>query len=307
MVVGDRRLTRIDEATRDLVERVDGKRRSAVRCGQEIGIHAKRVARLQRALLLVHAMRPDDLFGGGQIASDRVIGKLDKRMTLDRGAELAPPGRDDSTGPAKFVLFGRERFRVVDLALGDVGDLSRVWIERELVVVARVGDRLGTLHHVQPEIQRVAAKDVAHVVAADDHHLAAGFFGDAFQASRTHFAGRSDGESVAGDDKRLAAMDACAEVGHQIAKGAGLPTLVKSVERLGHAIGGGCDLVGVDGVAFLPVLRTGEGRIPENQRLATDEPLLRQVRLSRRGFGDITHSRTWPEGCTTNYVHLGRS
>src|SRR6185503_14675234 len=150
-------------------------------------------------------------------------------------------------------------------------------------------------------------EDVAHVVAADDHHLETGFFGDGLQASRTHFAGRPYREPVAGDDERLAAMHAGAEVGHQIPEGASFPAFVEGFERLRHAVGGRGDLVGVDSVPFPTVLSTGKRGIPENQRLAADEPFLRGLRFCQMPFGNGLYSRAWLEGCTTNYVHLGRS
>ena len=73
---------------------------------------------------------------------------------------------------------------VYALPLRDVLDPARHRIERELVAVPRVGDGLGALHDVQAEVERVAAEDVAHVLAADDDHLEADFFGDALQARR---------------------------------------------------------------------------------------------------------------------------
>ena len=58
----------------------------------------------------------------------------------------------------------------------------------ELVAVLGVVDRLAALDHVKTEVQRVAAEDVAHVVAAHDHHLEAGLVGNPFQAGRAHLA-----------------------------------------------------------------------------------------------------------------------
>ena len=107
-----------------------------------------------------------------------------------------------------------------------------------------------------PRLKRVAAEDVAHVVAADDHHLEAGFFGDALEPGRAHLARRSDREPIAGDDERLAAVHARAEVGHQVAERAGLPALVERLEALGHAVGRRRDLIGVDRVE-LPRLPAG--------------------------------------------------
>jgi hypothetical protein len=124
VIVGDRRLPRIDRPARDLVEGMDGEGRGAVGRRQEIGIYAKRVARLQRTLFLVHAMRPDDLFGGGQLTSDRFVGKLDSRYTFDRGTEFAASRGNDAAGSSQLVLFWRERLRLVGLALREVRNLS---------------------------------------------------------------------------------------------------------------------------------------------------------------------------------------
>src|SRR5688572_27746211 len=99
-------------------------------------------------------------------------------------------------------------------------------------------------------------------------------------------------------------MDTGAEVGHQISERAGLPTFVKGFERLGDAVGGGRDLVGVDSVPFPAVFGTGKGRIPENQGLSTDQPFLPVVNLCQRPFKIGVYGRAWPEGCTTNYVHF---
>ena len=63
----------------------------------------------------------------------------------------------------------------------------RLRVESEPVSVPRVRHRLGALHDVESEVEGVSPEDVAHVVAADDDELAAGFFPDAFQAGRTHF------------------------------------------------------------------------------------------------------------------------
>ena len=60
--------------------------------------------------------------------------------------------------------------------LCDVRKTTRVGIKGELVLVAGIGDRLGTLHDVQAEVERIAPEDVAPVVAGDDDHLEAGLF-----------------------------------------------------------------------------------------------------------------------------------
>src|SRR5258708_16702941 len=90
---------------------------------------------------------------------------------------------------------------------------------------------------LQAEVQRIAAEDVAHVVAADDHQVAADFLRNRFQPGRAHLARRPDREAVAGDEERLAAMDARPKIWHQIAKRSGLPALVERVEALRYAVG----------------------------------------------------------------------
>ena len=157
---------------------------------------------------------------------------------------------------------------------------------------------------MQPEIQRVAAEDVAHVVAADDHHLEPDFLGNRLQASRAHFAGRPDREPIAGDDEGLAAMDPGAKVRHQVAEGASLPPLVERLESFGDAVCGRRDLVGIDSVQLLAVLGPGEGRIPENQGLATDRAIAR-IGVNRPDpVGQTVNLNVWPQGCTTDPVHF---
>ena len=48
------------------------------------------------------------------------------------------------------------------------------------------GDRLWTLHDVQPEVEGVAPEDIAHVLAADDDELEPRLLGDAFEPRRAH-------------------------------------------------------------------------------------------------------------------------
>ena len=79
----------------------------------------------------------------------------------------------------------------------------------------------------------------------------AGFLGDALEPGRAHLARRADREAIAGDDERLAAMHAGAEVGHQVAERSGLPALVERLEALGDAVGRRRDLIGVDRVELL--------------------------------------------------------
>ena len=78
VIVGDGRLARVDRvAAGDLIERVNRKRRGAVRCRQQIRVHPQRVAGLQLTPILVDAMRPDDLLGRRHPARERGVGEFD--------------------------------------------------------------------------------------------------------------------------------------------------------------------------------------------------------------------------------------
>ena len=267
VIVCDRRLPRIDRApARDLIERVNGKWRGSVRRRQQVRIHAQRRTRLHVGVL-VDAMRPHDLFGAGQSPRDVVRREDHLRIALDRRSELAPPDGEDPAAAADLVFLGRERHRRVAMAPRDVLNLPRRRIERELVAVPRIGNGLRTLDDVQAEVERIAPEDVAHVVAADDHQLAADFFGDGLQAGRRHLARRSDGESIAGDHERGAGVNARAKIRHQVAERTRLPTLIERVQAFGHAVSRRRDLIGVDRIE-LPVRVP---RVPEDQRGATDE------------------------------------
>ena len=252
VIVGDRRLARKDRvAAGDLVEGVDRKRRRAVGRRQQVGIDAQRRARLHLGVL-VDAMRPDDLRGRRHAsARDRDPGNTTSGVRAHRRRELTPADGEDAAALANLVFLRAQRHGRVGLALRHVGDLARHRLERELVAVSRIGHGLGALHHVQAEVERVAAEDVAHVVAADDHHLEADFFGDGLQPGRRHLARAADRESIAGNHERLAAMHAGAKIRHQIAERSRLPSLVERVEALRHAVGGRRNLIGVDRVELL--------------------------------------------------------
>ena len=196
VIVGDRGLARIDRvAAGDLVERVDRKRRGAVRGRQQIGIDAQRRAGLD----LGDPCRRDAPRRSARWSSsvrarpdrpvDRRRASTDVRNSRRPTAKMPPLRRISSS-------FGVSGTGLVGLALRDVGELPRHRIERELVAVLRVGDGLRALHDVQAEVEGVAPEDVAHVVAADDDHLEAGFLGDALQpggdSSRATSRSRSD-------------------------------------------------------------------------------------------------------------------
>ena len=271
MVVGDRRLPRKDRrASRDLVEGVDGEGRRPVGGGQEVREDPDRRAGAH-GRVLVHAVRPNDLLGRRQAARGLRIGPVDLGLPLDRSAEFTAAGREDAAAPADLLLLGRERDGLVALPPGLVDETARECIERKDVAVGGVGDRLRALDDMEAEVQRVSPEDVPHGRAADDDQLQSRLFGDALQARRAHLPRGADRESVAGDQERLAAVDALPEVGHQVTEGAGLPALVERLQALGHTVRGRSDLVGVDRIALL----AGNGRIPEDQGPAADPVCLR--------------------------------
>src|SRR5262249_4507779 len=167
-------------------------------------------------------------------------------------SHLAPSHRDDPAALANLFFLRRERLGFVRLVLGQVPDHPRLAVELELVAVPRVLDPFPALHPVEPETQRVSPEDVAHVGAADNDHLTAGFLGNALQSRRRHFARGADREAVARDEEGLARMHPPSEIGHEVTERARLPAFVQSLQTLGDAILGGRDLIGVDRVQLLP-------------------------------------------------------
>ncbi len=214
--------------------------------------------------------------------ADGSVGPHDLGLRLDRGAELAPPDGEDSPRAADLVLLGSERHRLVGLLPRFVHEVPRVGVVGENVPVARLLHRLGALHDLEPEVERVAPEDVPHVVAADDHQLEPRLLGHPLEAGRAHLARGADREAVAGDDEGLPRMNPLAEVGHQEAERSLLPSLVERIEALRDAVLGGRDLVRVDGVE-LPARPL---RIPEDEGPAPDRvpvPMLRAL-AGRRGL-----------------------
>ena len=138
---------------------------------------------------------------------------------------------------------------------------------------------------MQSEVERIAAEDVPHVRAADDHHLETGFFRHTFQSGRAHLARGADREPVAGDDEGLPAVHAGAEAGHQVAEGPGFPALVQGIEALRHAVGGGSDLIGVNRVELPGQARAGKAHgIPEDERRPGDQAAAAGRRSFARGL-----------------------
>src|SRR5881396_997039 len=212
-------------------------------------------------------MRPEDLLGRGETARGRGIRPPDVGRAPHRVREFAASDLDDPAGAANLLLLRREGGGLVGLSARLVDELSRLRIERERVTFLRILDRRSALDHVQSEVQGVPAEDVAHRRPADDDHLYTRLVGDAFESGRTHLTGTADREAIAGDEKRLASVDALAKVRHEVAEGTRLPALVESVEAFRDAVVGRRDLVRVDGVELLP----RDLGIPEDQRLPADD------------------------------------
>ncbi len=117
VVVGDRRLPWNDRpSASDLVERMDGERRRAVRRRQQIGVYTQRGAR-RHLSGSVDAMRPHDLLGGGHRAGLLRIRPFDSRRRFEGRSELAAAGREDAAGLTDFVFLRRQWYRRVRLAL----------------------------------------------------------------------------------------------------------------------------------------------------------------------------------------------
>jgi hypothetical protein len=106
VVVRNGRLAREHGATRDLVEGVDGEGRGPVGRGQEVGVHAQGAPGFH-ARVLVDAVRPRDLLGGGESARGRFVGPPDRRRARHRFPELAATDGEDPARAANLVLFGR--------------------------------------------------------------------------------------------------------------------------------------------------------------------------------------------------------
>ena len=132
---------------------------------------------------------------------------------------------------------------------------------------------------MQAEVERVAAEDVTHAVAADDHDLQPGLLGDGLQPGRAHLARRPDTEALARDHERFPAVHTLPEIWHQVTEGAGLPARVEMVETLRNAVISRGDLVGVDGVELL----ARNLRIPEDECAASNQVAAVGRPVDRRG------------------------
>ncbi len=283
MVVRDGRLPREDRvAAGDLVERVDGEGSRSVGSGEQVREDPERRPGPDLRVP-VHAVRPDDLLGRRHAPRGPRVRPEDPRLPLDGRAELAAPHGEDAAAPPDFLFLFRERDGLVALRARFVRQAPRPRVEAQRVAIARVRHRLRALDHVEAEVEGVPSEDVPHVGAADDDELEARFLGDPLQAGRAHLPRGADREAVAGDEERLAAVHALAEVGHQVAEGPCLPPLVEGLEALGDAVGRRSDLVGVDRVALL----AGHGGVPEDQGLAADHAVRFAGRVAGVGPREI--------------------
>src|SRR5207245_9052158 len=89
-------------------------------------------------------------------------------------------------------------------------------VKRQDVAVARILDGLLALHHMEPEVDGVATKDIAQPIAADTHKLQADFLGDRLQPGRAHLPRVPDAAPIPGDDEVLSPMDALPDIRHQV-------------------------------------------------------------------------------------------
>ena len=139
VIVGDRRLARIDEvAAGDLVERVDRERRRAVGGRQQIRVDAQRESGLE-----VLAVRGPGRRGAPRRSArstscrgraSRPASPAPARSSIER-AQFPPAHGEDAAAPADLFFLRRERHGDVRPALRHVRDRARDRIERELVVV----------------------------------------------------------------------------------------------------------------------------------------------------------------------------
>src|SRR5207244_474374 len=188
--------------------------------------------------------------------------------------------------------------RLVGFSAGLVLEAPSRRIKTQDIALLRILRGGPALDDVQAEVERIAPEDVAQAVTADDHELEPSLLGDGLQPGRAHLARGADTEALARNHERLPPMHTLTEIGHQVAEGAELPSLVQPVEALRNAVVGWRDLVCIDRVELLP----RNLRIPEDQRPASDQMVAnpRPVdRLRRRH-----HRRGWPRtGSRCLYRH----
>src|SRR5438132_5323067 len=99
-------------------------------------------------------------------------------------------------------------------------------------------------------------------------------------------------------------MHAFAEIGHQIAERSGFPSLVERLETFGHAVGGRRDLIRVDGIELPAEPGSRQLRIPEDQRLAADQPGTRSRARAGVSGRQVIRSKTGFQSCGCYRMHL---
>ena len=129
--------------------------------------------------------------------------------------EFSASGREDAAAPADLVFLRCQRQRLVVFPWVMLRRRARPGLELQLVAVPRVGHGLRALHDVEPEIERVPAEDVAHVLPQTTTISRPASSAIALSPAGSS-RGRADREPIARDEKRLAGVHARAEVRHQV-------------------------------------------------------------------------------------------
>src|SRR4029079_17878429 len=92
------------------------------------------------------------------------------------------------------------------------------------------------------------------------------------------------------------------EIGHQVAEGPRLPPLIERLEAFGDAVGGGGDLIRVDGGQLL--FLAGDFQIPEDERLAVNRGAgLGGLEASARGSDVLEGNPRFERGGTNRVRH----
>ena len=289
MIVGNGGLPRVDAiAAGNLIERVNGERRGSVGGGQQISVHADvspgtsvRRSLSTRCAQMICSVVVIDRASAASGNSTTGACSTDARNSRRPTAMMPPLRRISSSfgvsGSGSYV-FDCVRFSS-RLVLG---------IEQKLVTVPCIVDRLGALHDMQPEIERVAAEDVSDADAADDDHLETGFLRNPLEPGGAHLTRGANCEPVAGHHEGLPAVHPFAEVGHQIAERSGLPAVVERFQAFGNAIGRRRNLVGIDGVEFPPVFRSPAAWDPRKSVLCRGWGVLRCGQRYGPACGDLS-------------------
>ena len=269
-------------AAGDLVEGVDREGRGAVRRRQQVGVDAQRRARLKPR--------------GVDRLSTRCAHMICSVVVMPRGAarrrasrsparahrrrELAPADREDAAAAADLLFLRRQRHRRRRSCPASRSRARACGSNVNSSPSRASATASGLCTTCRPRLKPLRRKMSPMLWPQTIDHLEAGLFGDALEARRAHLARRADREAIAGDDERLAAMHARAEVRHQVAERAGLPALVERLEALRHAIGRRRDLVGVDRVELLRLRRRSSD--PRRSAPAANQPAMRPAAPRQR-------------------------